>query len=445
MFLLAKIYYMMYPTGRRQYRYRTLPPDILSNLPQKVIDEILICLPLRDAVRTSILSKKWRYIWRRLPQLTLEHTLWKKREDITDLTRNFSEIVRHIYCYHAGPIKKFTLCIPYLDLDRRCPYIDRLISFLSRNGIQHLVLRLPIRGNSYELPPLFFTCFQLRHLTLYNCSMNHPPHFKGFDWLTSLELHDVTISSKLLERLISRSPLLEQFVLHISGALSNVIEISAPMLRSFDYTGNISSVLLKNVPLLAKFSLSQREYHVAAGKCNIAMFFESFSALEHLHLNDMSFVAGAGEIPTRLPFNLNYVKHVCISSIYLSDLDEVSCALCLIRSFPYLQYMEMKVEASDDNDILALESLEVERFSDVTFNHLREVKLIQTNGTIPEMQLMKLLLAKSPRLVRMLIEPCLVEESATVKILAELTKLKRASPKAEVVYKLDKHPNLGPV
>ncbi|XP_019257693.1 PREDICTED: F-box/FBD/LRR-repeat protein At1g13570-like [Nicotiana attenuata] len=432
----------MYPTGKRQYRYRTLPPDILSNLPRKVIDEILMCLPLRDALRTSILSKRWRYIWRRLPQLTLEQTLWKKEENITDLTSNFSKIVSHILVYHAGPVKKFSLCIPYLD---RCSNIDSLINFLSRNGIQHLVLRLPIRGSSYELPPLFFTCFQLRHLTLNNCSIHHPPHFKGFDWLISLELRDVTISSMLLERLISRSPLLEQLVLHISGALSNVIKISAPVLRSFDYTGNIRSVYLKNVPLLAKFSLSHREYHVAAGKCTIAKLFESFSALEHLHLNDMSFVAGAGEIPTRLPFNLNCVKHLCISSIYLSDLDEVPCALCLIRSFPYLQYMEMKVEASDDNDIPALESLEVERFSDVTFNHLREVKLIQTNGTIPEMQLMKLLLAKSPRLVRMLIEPCLVEESATIKILAELTKFKRASPKAEVVYKLDKHPNLGPV
>ncbi|MCD7467950.1 hypothetical protein HAX54_005661 [Datura stramonium] len=213
------------------------------------------------------------------------------------------------------------------------------------------------------------------------------------------------------------------------------------MLRSFDFIGNIRSVCLKNIPLLAKLSLSHREYYVAAGKCNIAKFFESFSALEHLHLNDVSFAAGAGEVPTRLSYDLYCVKHLCISNIYLSDLNEVSCALFLIKSFPNLQSVEIKVEC-DDNDIPALESLEVEHFSDVTFNHLKEVKLIQTNGTIPEMQLM---LAKSPALMRMLIEPCLVEDSATVKILAKLTKFQRASPKAEVEYKLDKDPNLGPV
>lgn len=80
-------------------------------------------------------------------------------------------------------------------------------------------------------------------------------------------------------------------MLQISGASSNVIEISAPNLRSFDYTGNIRSVCLKNIPRLARLSLSHREYYVGVGKCNIAKFFESFSALEHLHLNDMVNVA----------------------------------------------------------------------------------------------------------------------------------------------------------
>uniref|UniRef100_M1BQJ7 Ubiquitin-protein ligase n=1 Tax=Solanum tuberosum TaxID=4113 RepID=M1BQJ7_SOLTU len=352
---------------RKQCSHRTL----LCDLPRNVLDEILMCLPFRDVVRTSILSKKWRNLWHGLPVLTLSHTLWKPEEDLADLTSNLVKIINHILIFHTGPVTKFTLCVPYLDT---CPNIDNLIRFLSRNDIQHLVLRLPIRGSLYKMPLSFFTCFELRHLTLQNCSILAEPSFKGFDRLISLELCDVAISSKLLERLISRSLLLEQLVLQISGVSSNVIEISAPNLRSFDYTGNIRSLCLKNIPRLAKLSLSHREYYVGAGKCNIAKFFEFFSALKHLHLNDM-----------------------------------VEC---------------------DDNDIPALESLEVERFSDVTFNHLREVKLMQTNGTIPEIQLMKLLLAKSPELMKIIIEPCVIEESATVKILTGLIQFQRASTKA---------------
>lgn len=133
----------------------------------------------------------------------------------------------------------------------------------------------------------FSTCVELKHLTLQNCSVRDKPGFEGFHRLISLELRDVTISSKLLERLISRCVLLEQLALLISGASSDVIEINAPNLKSFDYTGNIRSVCFENIPLLAKLSLSHREFDVGAGKCNIANFLESFSALEHLHLNDM--------------------------------------------------------------------------------------------------------------------------------------------------------------
>ncbi|XP_019223456.1 PREDICTED: F-box/FBD/LRR-repeat protein At1g13570-like [Nicotiana attenuata] len=416
----------MAPKGKK-HCVRTLPPDVLNNLPENVVDEILIRLPLRDAVRTSILAKKWRYNWCRLPQLALDQALWKTKKDLTYITSNFTKIIYHILTLHVGPITKFTLCIPGLE---GCPNLDNLMYFLSRNVIQHLVLRLP-RGNQYKLPSSFFGCLQLRHLTLKNCLILPPPTFKGFDRLTSLKLYNVSISSKLLESLISHSPLLEQLVLQISG-LSDIIEINAPMLRSFDFTGNIRCICFKSIPLLAKLLLTQENY--VEEKCNIAKFFEPLIALEHLHLNDTFFFAGAGEVPTRLPFNLNFVKHLCISSICLFVLEEVSCALCLLRSFPCLQYVEIKVEAGDGNDIPALECLEVEQFSDVSFNHLREVKLIRTNGTIREMQLMKLLLAKSPVLVRMLIQPCLVEDSGTV-ILAELTNFQRASPKAQVVYK----------
>ncbi|MCD7473543.1 hypothetical protein HAX54_015453 [Datura stramonium] len=58
----------------------------------------------------------------------------------------------------------------------------------------------------------------------------------------------------MLESVISHCRLLERLVLEISELL-DIIEINAPMLRSFDFKGYISSLCLKNVPLLAKASL----------------------------------------------------------------------------------------------------------------------------------------------------------------------------------------------
>ncbi|XP_049364415.1 F-box/FBD/LRR-repeat protein At1g13570-like [Solanum verrucosum] len=415
-------------------------PDVLSKVPNNVIDEILMRLPFRDAVCTSILSKEWRKHWCRLPQLTLDSDLWKPKKDIQyltgdkratkDLTSNFTTTIHNIITRHSGPVTKFTLCIQYWE---SYPPIDNLLYFLSRNRIQHLVLRLP---RQFKLPPSFFTCLNLRHLFLQNCLLLPPPDFKGFDRLISLELHEVTISSKLLESLISNCLLLEQLVLKISDTLSDIIEINAPMLRSCDFTGDMETICFKCVPRLAKLSLRYyrkdwKEFDVA--NFLTSNFFESCSDLEYLHL-DYGVIAKGQEIPKKLPFDLMCVKHLCMC-IYL-DRDEILCPLSLIRSFPFLQYLEIQMEHNFKKNMPALECLELEAFPYVIFKHLREVKLREANVSIREMQLIKLLLAMSPALVRMVISPHrFLGKSAIVKTLAKLAEFECASPKAEIFLK----------
>ncbi|XP_009768763.1 F-box/FBD/LRR-repeat protein At1g13570-like [Nicotiana sylvestris] len=424
---------MMSSEGKR-HCCLTLPSDVLSNLPENVIDGILMCLPFKDAVRTSILSDIWRYKWCRLPELTLDKAVWTTKTNGMLCPSKISIIIYHILMLHVGPITKFILHITSL---RSYLEIDDLIYFLSKNGIQHLVLTLPFSRSPYKLPVSFFKCLQLRYLTLRNCLILPPPNFKGFDRLISLELRNVTISSKFLESLISKCLLLEQLVLRISEHL-NSIEIKAPKLRSFDFKGNIKFIILKDVPRLAKLSLANTRNDEKAGKCDIAKFLESFTALEHLYLGNGSieFFAGAGgTVLKRFPFIFNCVKRLYLSDCCLGELEFNSCVVGLIRSFPCLQYLEIEVLYLYVDGTSALQSLEVEHFSDVTFNQLKEVNLKYIKGSKPLLQLMKLLLAKSPVLVRMLIDSYLDEESAAINICAtELSKFQRASPKAEVVF-----------
>jgi len=76
-------------------------------------------------------------------------------------------------------------------------------------------------------------------------------------------------------------------------------------------------------------------------------------------------------------------------------------------------------------------------FSDMTFNHLRTVKFYDVLLEEGEMQLIKVLLAKSPALVKMEIKPRQMETKKSLKLLVEITKFQRASSKAEVVYLVD--------
>ncbi|TMW84167.1 hypothetical protein EJD97_025688 [Solanum chilense] len=423
----------MPPERRKSGRHRS-SIDRLSNLPKNVINSILMRLPLQDAVITSILSKKWRYKWCSIPQLTLDDKLWEETRALLSPSIKFTKILYQILTLHSGPLTKFTLSISSL---RKYLKINSLIYFLSRNDIQDLVLKFS-EWNRYRLPPSFFVCSQLRHLTLQNCVICPPPAFKGFDMLNSLNLCDVTISSKLLESLISCSPLLEKLVLKISDTADH-LQINAPNLRSFDFTGCIKYVSLRSVPLLSKLSIPRQKSIEESEKCDFDKFFQLLSALEHLDLangSDQFLVTGAAEIPRRLSAPLNYLKRF---NITLHGLADFFVALCLIQSSPYIQDIEMevyclryyiseKLEASNEVDeVLA-------SFTNVTLNHLRTVQLGGIEGIKVELQLIKLLLTKSPMLVRMLIDPLRGDnyDARRDKIIAATT-IQRASSKANVV------------
>ncbi|KAI3699297.1 hypothetical protein L2E82_43522 [Cichorium intybus] len=47
--------------------------DRLSNLPDYVIHEILSYISIKDAIRTSVLSSRWRFIWTKMPYLNFEN------------------------------------------------------------------------------------------------------------------------------------------------------------------------------------------------------------------------------------------------------------------------------------------------------------------------------------------------------------------------------------
>ena len=86
-----------------------------------------------------------------------------------------------------------------------------------------------------------------------------------------------------------------------------------------------------------------------------------------------------------------------------------------------------------------------ESFSDMTFNHLRKVKIYNVTGVAAQMQFIKVLLAKSPTLVKMITKPCETEDKESFIVLAELTKFHRTSYKAEVVYSVDQNSYYDPV
>ncbi|KAK2983918.1 hypothetical protein RJ640_017839 [Escallonia rubra] len=165
--------------------------DIISNLPRDIIANILKRMPIKYVVRTSMLSRKWRYNWSTIPELEFGQQFFENSDSVS--------IISKLLLLHSGPILKFVIQISskISFTEREVIDINQWILFLSRNGLEELTFeyspcsfREP-KKLPYKLPSHLFSCLQLTHLKLCKCSLFPPVTFEGFPNLINLELYYV--------------------------------------------------------------------------------------------------------------------------------------------------------------------------------------------------------------------------------------------------------------
>ncbi|XP_051139751.1 uncharacterized protein LOC127257396 [Andrographis paniculata] len=183
--------------------------DKISGLPEDVIDNILKYLPLPDVVRTSVLSREWRYKWLTVPNLDFD---WDFRQALpSEFPRE--SVISRILLLHKGPLTKFSLTH---RLDRGHVVVDQWLKILKSKCVQELSLS----HNSFTIPTLYaipndlFSFHLLRKLLLTSADINLPPTFQGFRMLVELSLWDVQITYENLCMFISKCPELEHLYLH---------------------------------------------------------------------------------------------------------------------------------------------------------------------------------------------------------------------------------------
>lgn len=257
-------------------------PDLISDLPQSIIESILIKLPIKDAVRTSILSSKWRYKWSTITKLVIDEKCVPLSNDRAIVEKSLIKFINQLLFLHQGPIHKFQISNPYLQ---SCPEIDQWVLFLSRNDIKELVLELG-EGEWFRIPSCLFNCKKLTRLELSRCELDPPLNFKGFMRLKSLILHQVLIAPDAIESLISSCPLLESLSLSYFDSLA--LTICAPNLRYLYLEGEFKDLCLEDTPLLVDISVAMymtddiAEHFEQISSCNFTKFLGSVPNLERL-------------------------------------------------------------------------------------------------------------------------------------------------------------------
>jgi hypothetical protein len=231
--------------------------DQISDLPCNVIDGILEKLNIRDLVRTSILSTKWRYKWTYVPKLVFGMNFFEPYEDLDDPEPVVSKIITDILTLHNGSIYNFCLLIPMgINFKTTTEHFDIWVPLLSRRGIKQIKL-LDFETALSHLPYIVFSCKELTEFYLFGFNLSIPPNFSGFKKLLDLTLESVTFrESSALESLISGCPLLEKLRIEFCTGFE-YFDFSAPTLKVLflKFDQNVKSICLKKAKNLIDLTL----------------------------------------------------------------------------------------------------------------------------------------------------------------------------------------------
>ncbi|KAI4387558.1 hypothetical protein MLD38_005380 [Melastoma candidum] len=414
-------------------------PDLISDLPQSILESILVRLPIRDAVQTSLLSRKWRYRWASITRLAFDDECVEKTSSDRSLVEG--KLVRFItraLFLHEGPIHTFSLTSTYLQ---SCPDLDQWILFLSRRDVKQLVLRLG-EEEWLRVPSCLFNFSKLNHLELFRCELEFPPGFKGFMFLRSLVLHQVLIQTESIECLISSCPLLENLALSYFDSLA--LTIRAPLLKCLHLEGEFKDIFLDNAPLLIELSVVMymtediAEHFEHSVNCNFSKFLGHVPCLEKLTGRAyFTKYLSIGNDPRALPITYHRLNMIELCEVSFEDLTEILVVLRLLCSSPNLR--ELRISGSSSTVAGEVEEPDLGFWTsgcpyECSLAQLTIVKLTEMSSIPHEMEFIKFLLRSSPALETLSITPYSYAKDGRMDMLIELLKFRRVSPQAQILF-----------
>lgn len=259
-------------------RIRSQRPNFHS-LPEDIVSSIMSELTIKEAVRTSVVSSKWRQAWRCHPNLSFDisSVLGRKAERNQSANRykrmlsikRFVDWVDYIMRKHSGfAVNKVS--IKFELRKEHANRIDGWVLFAIASKARVVILDFsPYLGsyeNNFRFPFHLFNsqnASYLQSLTLDSVNFWPSPDFCGFANLKILAL-DHVLASQDLQCFLSKCPVLEWLSirqcyqlhgLHASEPLCRLkylcvqdcpvdkIEFLAPNLTTFEYRG--SQTLIK--------------------------------------------------------------------------------------------------------------------------------------------------------------------------------------------------------
>ncbi|KAL8043393.1 hypothetical protein ABFX02_09G117000 [Erythranthe guttata] len=336
----------------------------IDDLPEDILIHIMSRMSIKDAVRTSVLSRRWRYLWMYISQklefddrydrnITLLDDA-DERSGIVIKRKKFKTWVKHILKLHRGQrvdslVIRFTnLRLRYLSSD-----IDSWIYFAVEKEVKLFELNLSVEDGfhcSYKFP-------NIDKLRSREVKVKSPV----FGSLRSLRLVDVDIEDEVVKYLLASCPCVEYLCIRASNTTKNLevvdplpnlkeleisdccnlesLDISANNLVSCTYQGKKIRSPFKKTPNLTELTLGGEFCHSFIFEPNKH---SSYSAqLVKLVLNLKTMAPERTNVPCDLP-QLDSLKRLELNTVTKTD-ESFLFFLSLIKASPNLHEFKIKL------------------------------------------------------------------------------------------------------
>lgn len=335
----------------------------IDKLTDELLVDILSCLSVKEAAKTSLASSRWRYLWK-YTSGCLE--LYEDRDRRPEAALEFMKLVNQVLKLHQGPTLDqfrvgFTLQ-PCCSMTQ----IDRWVEFAIQKEVKVLELNLAagwgyhVGWSTYYFPDIgkLLSGDNIGKLKFSRVCSN----------LKSLTLSNVNVKDKILQFFLSNCPCLEQVCVSGSECLQNLkvtdplpslksmeiidcykvkcLEFDAPNLVSFTYVGPDRYVPLQNYPHLSELTIGGQ--YCYSFIFNADKHISYASNLRKIKLRVGSMIMRQSWLTIGYPDNFPRLKN--LRELELDILVEARNSLlffsCFIKASPLLSRFTVRVSIS---------------------------------------------------------------------------------------------------
>ncbi|KAK3157908.1 hypothetical protein QOZ80_2AG0130050 [Eleusine coracana subsp. coracana] len=203
--------------------------DRIGRLPVEILRNIVSRLPAKDGARTTVLSKRWRRMWRTVPLALIDaHVLpvpeivacgvLPRGSTAAADSRGHTDSVSDALAAHPGPFRCVHLTRVNMDIGKHQAELASWLELLGAKGVHELVLvnRTRNKDTDAPLPATLFRCASLAKLYLsfwWFPDTTTLQRNAAFPYLQEVGLCSLVMKARDLDFLQERCPVLEKLLI----------------------------------------------------------------------------------------------------------------------------------------------------------------------------------------------------------------------------------------